>query len=320
MSSGNGAAGVATQDRPAVRVCRPSLDELGLSLGKKVRLGRLLYGAGLRNGTLMVLPLDQGLEHGPRDFFDNPDSLDPEHEFRLAAEGNYNAIAVQIGLAQKHLGGYAGRVPLILKLNGKTEIPSDEHPISPLNATVEDAVRIGADAIGYTLYVGSSMQAEDFIQFGEVRREAEAMGMPIVVWAYPRGQYVEAKGGKESFWAIDYAARVAAELGADIVKLNYPKMDPEAATRSPKPYNTMGDMSADDAIKQIVKSAGRTLVLLSGGSRESDEKVLAKARSAMEAGAVGLIFGRNIWQRDLESAKKITRDLQGILAEFGSEG
>ena len=121
---------------------------------------------------------------------------------------------------------YAGRLPLIVKLNGKTEIPSDAESFSSCNASVEDAVALGADAVGYTLYVGSPAQDRDFAQWAEVRRDAERLGIPTIIWAYPRGEAVEAKGGKESVWAIDYAARVATEMGADIVKINFPTHSP----------------------------------------------------------------------------------------------
>ena len=134
------------------------LPDLDLSPGKRARLYRLLHQHGPGHGLGMFLPIDQGLEHGPRDFFDSPDSADPEFELRLAEEGNFSAIVFQIGLAEKYIGRFAGRVPLVLKLNGKTEIPSDEEALSPLNASVEDAVRLGADAVGYTLYVGSPAQ------------------------------------------------------------------------------------------------------------------------------------------------------------------
>src|SRR6516225_8975795 len=130
---------------------RPTLDQLGLSTGKKARLHRILHEHGLRNGTAIFLPYDQGLEHGPRDFFANPAASDPRYIIRLACEGGFNGVAVQIGLAQKFFWDYAGEVPLILKLNGKTDIPTTAGPVSPVNATVEDAVRLGADAVGYTL-------------------------------------------------------------------------------------------------------------------------------------------------------------------------
>ena len=138
---------------------RPALAELGLSTGKRARLHRILFDHGLRNGTALFLPYDQGLEHGPRDFFANPDAGDPRYVLRLAVEGGFNAVVLQIGLAEKFFWDYAGEVPLILKLNGKTDIPPDDEALSPLHATVEDAVRLGADAVGYTLYVGSPAYA-----------------------------------------------------------------------------------------------------------------------------------------------------------------
>jgi fructose-bisphosphate aldolase, class I len=113
-------------------------------------------------------------------------------------------------------------VPLILKLNGKTDIPDAIDPLSPVNASVRDAVRLGADAVGYTLYVGSPAQEHDFRQYVAIRDEARQPGMPLIVWSYPRGTAVDRKGGKDSFYAVDYAARTASELGADVVKVNFP--------------------------------------------------------------------------------------------------
>ncbi|MBI2495729.1 MAG: fructose-bisphosphate aldolase, partial [Candidatus Omnitrophica bacterium] len=135
-----------------------TLEDLDLPAGKKTRLHRLLYKYGPGNGRLMILPIDQGLEHGPRDFFVNPESLNPEFQLRLALEGGFSAIAFQVGLAEKYLRAFAGKVPLILKINGKTEIPPDDEAFSPCNASVEDAVRLGADAVGYTCYIGSPRQ------------------------------------------------------------------------------------------------------------------------------------------------------------------
>src|SRR5690606_7537430 len=134
-----------------VMITRPPLSQLGLSTGKKARLNRILFQHGLRNGTALFLPYDQGLEHGPRDFFANPEAGDPKYIAKLAQRGGFNGIAIQIGLAEKFYWDYAGEVPLILKLNGKTDIPSDAAALSPLNATVDEAVRLGADAVGYTL-------------------------------------------------------------------------------------------------------------------------------------------------------------------------
>ncbi|PSR35319.1 MAG: fructose-bisphosphate aldolase [Sulfobacillus benefaciens] len=298
----------------AGQVTRAHLDQLNLSTGKKTRLHRLLYGAGPANGTLMILPIDQGLEHGPRDFLDAPESADPAFQFRIALEGRYSAIAVQIGLAEKYYPEYAGKVPLILKLNGKTEIPSDEAPLSPLNATVEDAVRLGADAVGYTLYVGSERQDEDFEQFRTVREDAQRFGMPIVVWSYPRGHAIESKGGKDTIYAVDYAARVAHELGADVIKLNVPKIDPEKLALAPKAYQR--EWTQDSALRQIVRSAGKSLVIFAGGEKGSREASLTKARLCMEAGGTGLIFGRNVWQQSYAEAMDLTQEIHQLLSKY----
>ncbi len=239
--------------------------------GKRARLHRLLYEFGPGNGTLMLLPIDQGIEHGPRDFFPNPASKDPDYQFRLAAEAGYSALACQIGMAEKYYPDYAGRVPLILKVNGKTDIPSSAKAFSSCNSSVEDGVRLGADAIGYTLYVGSPRQDEDLAQLRQVRQECDRFGMPLVVWSYPRGENVDAKGGPNSFYAIDYAARMAMEMGADIVKLNMPKIDPDKDKDAPAPYNEMRGRPAggDPPVRRIGRPrAGRPLRRLQGRRRD----------------------------------------------------
>lgn len=283
-----------------------------LAPGKRARLHRLLYQFGPGNGTLMLLPIDQGIEHGPRDFFPNPDSKDPEYQFRLAKEAGYSAIACQIGLATKYYPDYAGQVPLILKVNGKTDIPSSDDALSTLNASVEDAVRLGADAVGYTLYVGSPRQGEDLIQLETVRSDCERFGMPLVIWAYPRGRDIEAKGGQTTLYAIDYAARMAMEMGADIVKLNMPKIDPAKDALTPAPYNGL-EVTQAEAIRSCVESAGRALVVLSGGSKISDEQLLEQTRLVMEAGGSGVIYGRNVWQREWEAAHEIIGQIKDTL-------
>ena len=294
------------------QVKRPKLDDMELSIGKKTRLYRLLYEHGPANGTLMVLPIDQGIEHGPLNFFPNPPSEDPEFQYKLALEGGYSAIALHIGIAQKYIRNYVGRVPLILKINGKTNVPSDDNAFSPLTASVEDAVRLGADAVGYTLYVGSPSQDRDIRQLNEVRSDCERYAMPLIVWAYPRGSAIDAKGGKDSLYAVDYAARLACEFGADIVKLNVPKIDESKMDKLPKPYNTL-KLSYEEGIAKVVRSAGRTMVLFSGGSKESDEDLLRKAKAAMNNGSTGLIFGRNMWQRDYASALKVTSQIKDLM-------
>lgn len=293
---------------------RLPLSALGLGAGKKARLHRILHQFGLKNGTALFLPYDQGLEHGPRDFFANPNSSDPQYIIRLALEGGFNGIAIQIGLAEKFFWDFAGEIPLILKLNGKTDIPSDARALSPSHASVEEAVHLGADAVGYTLYVGSPAQDQDFAQLREIRTDAKKYGMPLIVWAYPRGEAIEAKGGNSSFYAVDYAARVASELGADVVKVNFPH--PDLRTNVKKEYDQ--DFTTQEAINSVVGSANRTLVLVSGGEKAGDEVMLQKARESMEAGATGLIFGRNVWQRDHDASLKFVNSLREILEKYPS--
>ena len=284
-----------------------------LDPGRRTRLRRLLFEFGPGNGTLLFLPIDQGIEHGPRDFFSNPAAKDPEYQFHLAAEAGYSAIACQIGLATKYYPDYAGQVPLLLKLNGRTEIPPSDDALSTMNATVEDAVRLGADAVGYTLYVGSPLQGEDLIQLRGIRQDCDRFGMPLVVWAYPRGSAIDRKGGRDSFYAIDYAARMAMEMGADVVKLNMPKLNPDTDKDAPAPYDEMSEIGAAEAIRQVVESAGRSLVVLSGGAKTDDEKLLENTRLIMSAGGQGVIFGRNIWQRPHAEAIEIVEQIKEIM-------
>jgi len=292
---------------------RTSLDALALGHGKRTRLFRLLHGAGPGNGTLMVLPLDQGLEHGPTDFFPHPPALDPDYVFRLAEDGGFSAIALGVGLAEKYLREYAGRVPLILKLNGKTNIPDDAEAVSPAFASVRDAVRLGADAVGYTLYVGTPRQDVEIREYRRVREDCERFGMPLVMWAYPRGRAVDEKGGKGSLYAQDYAARLALEMGADVVKLHEP--EPESP-HSPEPYASLREDAAT-RIRRVVRSAGRTLALFSGGEKDDREVlVLEKIRLYMENGATGVMFGRNMWLRRPSEALALTRKVHAILARY----
>jgi class I fructose-bisphosphate aldolase len=290
-----------------------ALSNLALSHGKRTRLRRLLYGHGPANGTLLVLPLDQGLEHGPTDFFPHPPALDPTYQFALAEAGGYSAIALGIGLAEKYMADWCGRVPLILKLNGKTNIPDDGDATSPLFASVEDAVRLGADAVGYTLYVGSPRQHDEIRQFEAVRRDCERYGMPLVMWSYPRGSAIDGKGGKGSLYAQDYAARVALELGADIVKLHEPD---DRRANAPAPYATL-DEDAATRTARVVRSAGRTMVLFSGGEKNDDDAaVLRKVEFYMQAGASGVMFGRNMWLRPFDQAVALTRAVHDIMKRY----
>ncbi|WP_430388748.1 class I fructose-bisphosphate aldolase [Dyella sp. 20L07] len=289
------------------------LASLALSHGKRTRLWRLLYGNGPGNGALLVLPLDQGLEHGPTDFFPHPPAVDPSYQFELAEAGGFSAIALGIGLAEKYMTEYCGRVPLILKLNGKTNIASDAEATSPLFASVEDAVRLGADAVGYTMYIGSPRQHDEFRQFEKVRQDCERYGMPLVLWSYPRGSAVNDKGGTNTLYAQDYAARVALELGADIVKLHEPN---DSTTNVPAPYNQLQEDAAARCAR-VVRSAGRTMVLFSGGEKNDDDAaVLRKVEFYMQSGANGVMFGRNMWLRPFDQAVALTRAVHELMAKY----
>jgi class I fructose-bisphosphate aldolase len=298
-----------------IQVKRPLLKDLNLNLGKRTRLHRILYEHGVGNGMALILPIDHGLEHGPKDFFANPESVDPSYQLRLAKDGGFSAIVFHIGLAEKYMKEFTGEIPLILKLNGKTSIPPDTDAFSPQTASVEDAVRLGADAVGYTLYVGSPAQDKDIVQLAKIREDSQKFGMPLIVWAYPRGEAIEAKGGRNSLYAVDYAARVANELGADMVKINIPEYNKEKSRLYPKPYDAL-QLNTEEALQKVITSAGKTMVLISGGEEMGDERLFEKIKISLEAGAIGLVFGRNLWQRPFKKALEIVERIKILMAEF----
>jgi len=232
------------------------------------------------------------------------------HVIEIAKQAKYDAMVMHIGNAQRYFKDFYGEVPLILKVNGKTEIPSDDEPLSPLTASIDDALALSAIAIGYTLYVGSARQDEDIEQFSEIREAAHKNGLPVIVWSYPRGEDIKQKGGKDSLYAIEYAGRVAAELGADMVKLNVPSL--KKNDKIPEPYRSY-EIGLEDAIKQIIASTGGVPVIFAGGEMVSDNDLIQKAEICIKAGASGLIFGRNIWQRPLKEAVEITGKIKKII-------
>jgi len=239
-----------------------------MSNDKKKRLSRII-----KDGKILLLAMDQGMEHGPTDF--NAKNINPEYVLDIAVKGGFTGLAIHKGIAYHYKENYSGKVPLILKLNGRTNIvPKDNIYSSPV-ATVKEAVNLGADAIGYTLYVGSPNEAQMFHEFGMIRAECEEYGMPTIVWAYPRGMHI--KNEKDPA-TIAYAARAALELGADVVKVNY--------------------TGSTDSFRPVVAAAQRCKVISAGGSKQSDAEFLAKAKEVMDAGAVGFAVGRNVWQND----------------------
>ncbi len=254
-----------------------------MSIGRKTRLSRII-----KDGKILLLAMDQGLEHGPKDF--NERNINPDFVLDIAVKGGFTGLAIQKGVAYHYMKDYAGQVPLILKLNGRTSIvPKDNIYSSPV-ATVKEAVALGADAIGYTLYVGSPQEARMFKEFGQIRAECEEYGMPTIVWAYPRGMHVKDEKDPAT---IAYAARVALELGADIVKVNY--------------------TGSVDSFRGVVAAAQKCKVISAGGSKQTDAEFIAKAKEVMDAGAIGFAVGRNVWQSDrpLDIAAKLKKVVFG---------
>lgn len=239
----------------------------------------------LRGGRGLLLAYDQGFEHGPTDFDDK--SVDPANIVRIAREsGVYTGVIFQKGVAEKYYCdqskskskskeiGEQGLPPLIVKLNGKTSFHQGEEPYSPQVCSVDEAISLGAKAVGYTVYVGSEMEAQMMKEFSVVEREAHEKGLAVVGWMYPRGRHVKDKEkGKD---VLAYAARLGLELGCDFVKIHYTG-DPES-------------------FSWAVKAAGKAGVFVVGGPRVGEEDILKVAKEVIQAGAVGLAVGRNVWQ------------------------
>ena len=236
----------------------------------------------LRGGKSILLAYDQGLEHGPTTDFDER-NVDPGFVMDIAAKGRFNGVVFQKGVAERF---YNGRVPLIVKLNGKTGISKGE-PVSRQVCSVEYALALGAKGVGYTIYLGSAHEAEMFAEFGAIQEQAHRRGVPAIAWIYPRGSAVQDDTSKE---IVSYAARTGLELGADAVKVKY-----------------TGDTST---FSWVVKSAAGVRVFMSGGPKApTDEDFLMQARGVMDAGATGIAVGRNVWQNKdpLKMAEKLRR-------------
>lgn len=227
------------------------------------------------NGKALYLAYDQGMEHGLGDFDD--ENVDPNYILGIGISGKYNALIFQKGVAEKYYpsasSGQVPSVPLILKLNGKTNLVEGVDPYSPLLCTVSEALGLGAIAVGYTIYVGSEFESKMTSEFSQVVREAHQKNIPVIGWMYPRGKSIAGKDEKE---LIAYAARMGLELGADIVKVKYP-----------------GSL---EALKRVVQASGKTKVVVSGGAKEEEETFLSMVKTVMEAGAIGMAVGRNVWQ------------------------
>ena len=243
----------------------------------------------LRNGKGMLLAYDQGFEHGPSTDF-NDKNIDPNHILDIAVRGEFTGIVLHKGIAEKY---YNGKVPLIVKLNGKTNLPKGE-PISTQICSVEQAISLGAKGVGYTIYLGSAHESVMLQEFGEIQEEAHEEGLPAIAWIYPRGEAVKNDTAPE---IIAYAARAGLEIGADAVKIKY--------------------TGAPDTFQWAVKAAGATKVFMSGGPKApTDETFLSQVKGAMDAGATGLAVGRNVWQH--QEPLKMASALKEIIFSGGA--
>jgi len=226
-----------------------------------------------KQGRALFLAYDQGMEHGPTDFDD--ESVDPAKILKIADSGYFTGVILQKGIAEKYFFGKNYKVPLIVKLNGKTNLIKDEDPYSPQTCSVREALSYGAQAVGYTIYIGSEFEAKMTAEFGKIEQEAEEAGIPVIAWMYPRGRNILKEDDPKT---VAYAARVGLELGADIVKVRY-----------------TGDL---ESFRWVVKSAGKTKVVMMGGAKESEEEFLERVKTALQAGAIGVAVGRNVWQNE----------------------
>jgi fructose-bisphosphate aldolase (EC 4.1.2.13) len=246
----------------------------------------------VRDGKMLILAYDHGLEHGPVDFEDVPESANPEHVFDVATHPAVTSLAVQKGLAEAYYPSYEDDVSLLAKLNGSTNLWMGEHDTA-VNWSVDYAADVGADAIGFTMYAGSNHEVEMAEEFRQAQERAREHDMPVVMWSYPRGQGV--KNDKKP-GVIAYAARQALELGADVTKIKYP--------------------GSKEAMAHAVNVTGRTRVVMSGGSKRSDREFLTQVKEVIDVGGEGLAVGRNVFQRD--NPERILDALEQVIFEEAS--
>jgi len=267
--------------------------------GTKANLARILMQGRLGGtGRLVILPVDQGFEHGPaRSFAPNPDAYDPHYHWRLAIDAGLSAFASPLGMIEAGADSFAGAIPTILKANS-----ANSHAVSKdqaVTASVEDALRLGCAAIGFTIYPGSEDQFEMIEELRELTVEAKAHGLAVVVWSYPRGGNLS-KEGETAFDVTAYAAHMAALLGAHIIKIKPPAAHIEQAEAA-KVYQAEGIDSASlsTRVAHIIHSsfAGRRIVVFSGGAAKGLDGLYEEVRAIRDGGGFGSIIGRNTFQR-----------------------
>jgi len=245
-----------------------------------------------RDGKVLILAYDHGLEHGPVDFEEVPESANPERVFEVAKHPAVTSLAVQKGVAEAYYPSYEDDVTLLAKLNGTSNLWMGE-PDSAVNWSVDYAAEVGADAVGFTLYGGSNKEVEMAEEFRDAHEQAREYDLPVVMWSYPRGQGL--KNDKKP-GVIAYAARQAHELGADVAKVKYP--------------------GSKEAMEHVVEMSGKTKVIMSGGSKRSDREFLENVKAVIDAGGAGLAVGRNVFQR--EHPERILDALEQVIYEEAS--
>ncbi len=284
--------------------------------GVRTNLARLLnHGRLGGTGKLVILPVDQGFEHGPaRSFAPNPAGYDPRYHFQLAIESGCNAYAAPLGSMEAAVDDFVGDIPLILKCNNHDTLLDEKDPISAITSGVEDALRLGCVAVGFTIYPGSAERNQMYEQLRDMAAEAKAAGLAVVVWSYPRGNGIS-KEGETAIDVVTYAAQIAAQLGADIIKVKLPsaRVEMPEAQKVYQKYE-IPVSSLAERVQHVIQSSfnGRRIVIFSGGATAGDDQVFNEARAIRDGGGFGSIIGRNSFQRKKEDAVKFLGTIMGI--------
>ena len=287
--------------------------------GVKANLARIMNTGRLAGtGKFVILPVDQGFEHGPaRSFAPNPGGYDPRYHVELAIEAGCNAYAAPLGFIEAVASDYAGDLPLILKLNNSDGLAKGIEPCSAITDSVEDALRLGCAAIGYTIYPGSGARNEQYEALRELILEAKAVGLPSIVWSYPRGAGLT-KEGETAVDVAGYAAQIAAQLGAHVIKVKPPTAHLEQG-EAKKVFEKYAIPTATlaERVQEVVRSAfgGRRIVIFSGGEAKGTEAVLQEVTQIAAGGAFGSIMGRNAFQRPKAEAIELLHAVMDIYAK-----
>ena len=285
--------------------------------GTKANLARILMQGRLGGtGKLVILPVDQGFEHGPaRSFAPNPVGYDPHYHHSLAIEAGLSAYATPLGMLEASAGTFAGQIPTILKVNSSNSLSTaKEAPSQAITGSVSDALRLGCSAIGFTIYPGSDAQFEMMEQIREMAEEAKAVGLAVVMWSYPRGGILS-KAGETAIDICAYAAHMAALLGAHIIKVKPPTEALELAAAKPTYEKQKIDISTQTKRYEHVVQAcfnGRRIVVFSGGEAKDVDSVVNEARAIRDGGGNGSIIGRNTFQRPKAEALKLLDTLINV--------